>query len=154
MPRQNTRNESEGAEFLVLGHLLIAGVPAFKAYSYTPAYDVVATDPARHTSARISVKSRWATGAPGFICKRFDCDFVVIVKLNRGSKDGRRKVGEPEFFVVPAKTLEAVPRSAKWNKIHFRDIPNFESYRNRWESVREFLKSPDADRALTSEIPT
>jgi hypothetical protein len=30
MPRQNTRLESEGAEFLVLGQLSIAGIPTYK----------------------------------------------------------------------------------------------------------------------------
>ena len=32
MPRQDTTLESEGAEFLVLGQLLIEGIPAYEAY--------------------------------------------------------------------------------------------------------------------------
>ncbi len=39
--------------------------------------------------------------ATGFIIKDFDCDFVVVVKLNRGSKDGSGKVLPPEFFILP-----------------------------------------------------
>ena len=95
MPRQNTKLESEGAEFLVLGQLLTNGIPSYKAYTNMAGYDIVATNPDRNTSARIQVKSRWRTGAEGFIIKRFDCDFVVVVLLNRGSKDGKAKVLPP-----------------------------------------------------------
>ena len=139
MPRQDTRLESEGAEFLVLGQLLIAGIPSFKSYRYTPAYDVIATNPRKNTSARISVKSRWQTNAQGFIIKSFDCDFVAIVKLNRGSKDGRLQVRSPEFFVVPADVVSAAPRSKGWNKVSFSNIPNLEKYRDNWALIRDCL---------------
>ena len=36
--RQDTMLESEGAEFLVLGNLLLAGINAFKAYVNFPGY--------------------------------------------------------------------------------------------------------------------
>lgn len=42
--RQDTRKESEGAEFLVLGMLLIRGLPAFKDYRNTPGYDLIVAD--------------------------------------------------------------------------------------------------------------
>jgi hypothetical protein len=45
MKRQNTRLESQGAEFLVLGHLLMLGIPAFKNYTNMPGYDVVVAYP-------------------------------------------------------------------------------------------------------------
>lgn len=56
MVRKNTRLQSEGAEFLVLGQLLMHGIPAYKAYVNMPGYDLVATDPDAGTGARISVK--------------------------------------------------------------------------------------------------
>ena len=84
MARRSTRLESEGAEFLVLGQLLIRGMGAYKAYTNMPGYDVVAVDPDRDRVARISVKSRWTTDATGFIINNFNCDFVVVAKLNRG----------------------------------------------------------------------
>jgi hypothetical protein len=142
MPRQNTRIESEGAEFLVLGQLLIAGIPSYKAYTNTPGYDLVATNPAENTSARISVKSRWRTKAEGFIINNFDCDFVVIAKLNRGSKDGRAEVLAPEFFVLPANVARQLPRTPGWGKVSFRNIPDMERYRDGWGLIREFLQSP------------
>jgi hypothetical protein len=139
MPRQDTKLESEGAEFLVLGHLLMNRIPSYKTYTNMPGYDLVATDPEHNSSARIQVKSRWRTGAPGFIIKSFDCDFVVAVKLNRGKKGGGGKVLAPEYFVFPTAVLRDVPRSKQWNKIMFRDIPGIEQYREDWSSIREFL---------------
>jgi hypothetical protein len=140
MARQDTRLESEGAEFLVLGNLLIEGIPAYKAYTNMPGYDVVATNPENRTSARIQVKSRWRTNAPGFLINNFDCEFVVVCRLNRGSKDGRGIVKAPEFFVFPAAFLESVPRSQAWGKIMLANIPDLESYRERWDFIREFLR--------------
>lgn len=141
MPRQNTRIESEGAEFLVLGQLLIAGIPAYKSYTNMPGYDLVAVDPDRHSSARISVKSRWKTRAEGFIIKNLDCDFVVIAKLNRGSKDGRCEVLPPEFFVLPVDIVRQLPRTEGWGKVAFSHIPDMERYRDGWQLVRTFLSS-------------
>ncbi len=61
MPRLDTRLESEGAEYLVLGQLLVQRIAAYKAYVNTEGYDLVAVDAERGTSARIQVKSRWQT---------------------------------------------------------------------------------------------
>ena len=142
MPRLDTRIESEGAEFLVLGQLLIAKIPTYKTYTNMPGYDLVATNAEHNSSARISVKSRWKTKAEGFIIKRFDCDFVVIVKLNRGSTDGRAEVRAPEFFVVPVEIVRDLPRSERWGKLAFNAIPELDRYRDRWDLVQQFLISP------------
>src|SRR5690348_17990101 len=94
--RQNTKLESEGAEFLVLGNLLIVGISCFKAYVNFPGYDLVAINPEKSKSARIQVKSRWATNYDkSFPIKNFECDFVVHVALNRGFRFGKiAKAGE------------------------------------------------------------
>jgi hypothetical protein len=140
MSRQNTRIESEGAEFLVLGQLLIAGIPTYKSYTNMPGYDLISTNPENNSSARISVKSRWKTKAEGFIIKSFDCDFVVIAKLNRGSKDGRSEVFPPEFFILPVDVARALPRTAGWGKVSFGRIPNLDQYRDAWHLIRDFLE--------------
>jgi hypothetical protein len=142
MGRLDTRLESEAAEFLVLGQLLLNRIPSYKAYTNMPAYDVVATNPERNTSARVSVKSRWRTGAPAFIIRSLDCDFVVIALLNRGSKDGRKEIKDPEYYVVPIDVIRNVPRSAKWNRVELKNIPDFEKYRSRWDLIQVFLKVP------------
>src|SRR5260370_39431776 len=72
--RQDTRLETEGAEFLVLGNLLIEGIAAYKTYTNMPGYDLIATYPANHRAARIQVKSRWRTTATGFLIRSFECD--------------------------------------------------------------------------------
>lgn len=95
MARQDTKLESIGAEFLVLGQLLIHRIASYKTYTNMPGYDLVATHPENNASARIQVKSRWRTGAPGFLINNFNCDFVVVVKLNRGKKDGTGQTKEP-----------------------------------------------------------
>jgi len=97
MARLDTRLESEGAEFLVLGQLLLHRIAAYKTYTNMPGYDLVATKPESNKSAMIQVKSRWRTGAGGFPIKKFDCDFVVVVLLNRGSKDGKKEVLPPKY---------------------------------------------------------
>lgn len=137
--RQNTRLESEGAEFLVLGNLLIQGIAAYKAYSNMAGYDLVATNPDKHRSARIQVKSRWRTKATGFIINNFDCDFVVVVKLNRGSKDGKGEILAPEFYILPIAYVKALPRTHRWGQIPFRNMPNFASYQDRWDLISDFL---------------
>src|SRR5260370_33937344 len=146
MARQNTRIESEGAEFLVLGQLLIAGIPAFKAYTHMSGFDVIATNPEKNSSARISVKSRWRTKADGFIITNFDCDFVVVVKLNRCSKAGTDAVRPPEFFVFPVEVARAFPRTEGWGKVRFRKIPSMESYRDKCTLIRDFLGHPSRVR--------
>ena len=84
MLRLDTPLESAGAEFLVLGPLLIEGIQAFKAYTNFPGDGLIATDLEQNRSCRIKVKSRWATDFDGgFPIKKFDCDFMVFVTLNR-----------------------------------------------------------------------
>ncbi|MGM0593332.1 MAG: hypothetical protein ACQETD_02255 [Pseudomonadota bacterium] len=136
MARQDTRLESEGAEFLVLGQLLLHKVAAYKTYTNMPGYDLVATSPENNTSARIQVKSRWATKAGGFPIKNFECDFVVVVLLNRGSKDGKKEVLPPEYFVIPVDVVKKVCRTnTSWSKVMLNDVENLDSYRGNWGLV-------------------
>jgi hypothetical protein len=70
--RRDTKLESEGAEFLVLGLLLVERIDAMKAYTRFPGYDLLAFNPARDKVCRIQVKSRWATNYDGAFW-RGDC---------------------------------------------------------------------------------
>jgi hypothetical protein len=96
---------SGAAEFLVLGHLLLERIIAFKAYVNFPGYDLIAANADRCQSARIQVKSRYRTDCDGFIINNFNCDFVVFVALNRGfvqpKRNGDTGVKAPEFYVMP-----------------------------------------------------
>ena len=141
MARLDTRLESEGAEFLVLGQLLLHRIAAYKTYTNMPGYDLVATKPESNKSAMIQVKSRWRTGAGGFPIKNFNCDFVVVVLLNRGSKNGRKEVLPPKYYVFPVSIIENAPRSKHWGKINLKDINDFENYENKWHLITAFLET-------------
>jgi hypothetical protein len=147
MARQDTKLESEGAEFLVLGQLLIEGIPAYKAYTNLRGYDLVAVAPETNHSARIQVKSRWATDANHFLIKKFDCDFVVLVRLNRGYrfsgavKRALDQKADPEFYVLSVKDALSIAKTGTWSKIVW-DTEKFEGHRRRWNIIREFLRKP------------
>ena len=146
------RLRSEGAEFLVLANLLIRDIQATKAYTNFPAWDVLAVNPESGKQAQIQVKSRWATDSSNFLVKNFECDFVVLVYLNRGYNFGKRGKAEsglkdPEFWIFPIETLKAAIEegqttgklgdSISFNKKH---LPNeAEDFKGRWESIAEFL---------------
>jgi len=140
MPRRDTRLESEAAEFFVLGQLLLRRIFSYKTYTRLPGYDLVATDPERGRAARIQVKSRWATGASGFLIKNFASDFVVVVRLNRGKEKGERVETDPEFFVFPTSLMKRVKKSKSWGKVYFRDIPKVERYKDAWTQIADFLE--------------
>lgn len=137
MARLNTKLESKGARFLVLGQMLIRGIDASITTEKMSGYELVATNSNRSLTARIQVKSRWRTGAPKFSVNNLDCDFIVVAKLNRGSKDGTAKVLNPEYFVFPIAVIERTPRLS--GNVHFDQIRNLENYRNQWDLIENFL---------------
>lgn len=143
MPRFDTKLESEGAEFLVLGQMLIQRIPTYKTYTNMQGYDLIATNPDTNRSARIQVKSRWRTGAPFFLIKNFDCEFVVAVRLNRGHKSGEGHVHTPDFFVLPVDIVKSVHKPGEWSKVSFKDIQNLEEFRDNWLMISAFLAKTD-----------
>ena len=104
-----------------------------------PGYDLVATNPETNRVARIQVKSRWATGASGFLIKSFVSDFVVVVKLNRGRTNIGGVVTAPEYLVFPTEVVEKVCRTDSWSKAYFKDIERCDDYRDGWPLIAEFL---------------
>jgi hypothetical protein len=152
MSRLNTKLESEAAEFLVLGHLLLEVIPAFKSYTNFPGYDLIATDTANNTSARIQVKSRYRTDWDGFIIKNFDCDFVVLVTLNRGYTNGPKRNGDtglkdPEFYIMPISyILKVRDPNNNWGKITRNCLEEIASYKDSWNTIRDFLQNVREDK--------
>ena len=141
--RLNTKLEAEGAEFLVLGHVLIENVECSKAYTNYPGYDLIATSPQTGKVARIQVKMRWATNRAGFFAiDNLDCDFVVHVALNRGERRNGETVAPGDallaFYVFPIEIIRSV-RSPS-NKINIRNIPDHEQYRDAWPLISASLK--------------
>lgn len=145
--KQDTKLESEGAEFLVLGHLLIEGISAYKAYVNFPGYDLTAVEPETNKIARIQVKSRWATDYDkSFPLKSLDCDFVVHVALNRGyrfrkkGKVDENEIRPPDFYIFPIDIISTARNEKGWNKVNIRKVDNLDSYLNNWKLIKDFLK--------------
>ena len=147
--RQDTKLEAQGAEFLVLGFLLVEGISCYKAYVNFPGYDLVAVDPDRRRTARIQVKSRWATDYDkSFPIKNFECDFVVHVALNRGYRFRKRVsnhdpgIGDPEFYVFPVEVVKQAQNAGdKWGKVRIANIPEYQKYKGNWTLIAAFLRS-------------
>ena len=142
--RRDTKLEAEGAEFLVLGHLLMNKISAFKAYINFPGYDLIAVNAENNTSTRIQVKSRYQTDWDGFIIKNLNCDFVVLVTLNRGyskpKKNGDDGVREPDYYVMPVSYINEVrdPDNA-WGKIPKSRLKNINKYKDNWVLINDHL---------------
>jgi hypothetical protein len=155
MSRLDTSLESAGAEFLVLGKLLIEGIEAHKLYTNFPGYDIIAVGPAGNASCRVQVKSRWATDFDGgFPIRNFDCDFVVFVALNRGYRYRRKTLSgatgrmAPQFYVLPALVVrkaralyEARSPGGRWSKVFLKDMENPDQYLSRWDLIKQFLEA-------------
>lgn len=147
MPRLNTKLESEAAEFLVLGNLLLEGISAFKTYTNFPGYDLIATDATNNTSARIQVKSRYRTDYNGFIIKNYDCDFVVLAALNRGYGRGPKRNGDtgiksPEFYIMPISyILQVRDPGNDWGKINNTRLVDMPTYKDTWGAIKDFLQN-------------
>lgn len=151
MSRLNTSLQSTGAEFLVLGHLLINGIQAYKAYVNHPGYDLMAVNPDNNCACRIQVKSRYATDFDGgFPINHFDCDFVVFVALNRGYRyakahkdSGDTGITAPDFYVFPVDIIKAATqKAAAWQKVYLRDIAGAGQYLGSWCTIADYLVSP------------
>lgn len=139
MAYKDTKLEAEGAEFLVLGHLLINGVAVYKTYTNMPGYDLIATSPEHNTSAKIQVKSRWTRKAGGFLIRRFDSDFVVFVRLNLDGMTSNGKAPDPDYFIFPTSVVEKAYRREKMPKFVLKDLSDHHRYLNNWMLISAFL---------------
>jgi len=148
--KQDTKLESEGAEFLVLGLLLVEGVSAYKAYINFPGYDLTAVNPDTKKVARIQVKSRWATDYDtSFPLKNLDCDFVVHVALNRGYRFGKMKnikdngIKPPTFYIFPVDIIARARNEKGWNKVQIKKVENLDSYIDNWQLIKDYLSNQE-----------
>lgn len=138
----STKLQSDGAEFLVLGHLLVRGLEAHKTYTGTRGHDIVVVQAGR--ACRVQVKARtWVDGDKGFPIKNFESEFVVNVRLNRGYEATdklKAKAGkEIEFFVMPTEVVRAATVSGSWSKCMLTRIENVQQYANAWHLIEAHL---------------
>jgi len=153
---------SEGAEFLVLGQLLIRGVHASKGYTRYPGWDILASNPSGNRTCRIQVKARLASDYDGgFTIKNFDAEFVVLVALNRGFRYRRSQrvplddgIRDPEFYVFPmtviADAAVGAPTWGKSSKVYRRHIEDCDAYKGAWQLIVDQLLEPRDPVAASS----
>jgi predicted CoA-binding protein len=141
--RLNTQLEADGAEHLVLGHLLIQGMECFKAVTNQPGYDIIAINPLTQKAAKIQVKSRWATNRAGksLSFRKMDFDFLVHVGLNRGE---RRKgvtdtsfLRDPDYHIIPVEIVKSVLTPS--GKVTMSKIPDINQYKDKWIQISNFI---------------
>jgi hypothetical protein len=129
--RLNSRLEWQGAEFLVLAHLLIEKIEAYKPYVNHPAYDLVALNPAKHRLARISVKSRWATNRAG--TSRLGVSIAILWSMLRsiaakgakGKWSAQPSVRRPFLFSPPRSASKRAAHRARSTSRTFRTQNHF-----------------------------
>ena len=149
----------DGAEFLVLGNLLVRGIYAHKNYINTPDYDVVAINPRNKKVVKIEVKSRQYKDAKVYLLKSFKPDFVVFVQLNKYVRrkiyKNRKRVKKMlknknniNYIILPIKIVKSLKRkkrrSAKRTRISLTSLyPNkVKKYENDsgWNLIKKKLK--------------
>ena len=145
MARDDTTLEAAGAEHLVVGRLLIDGLQAFRAYANQAGYDLLVVNPQTRRSVKVQVKSRVAVDSGPFRIKSFDFDFVVFVRLNRGTK-ASRKAGQrenvlaPEFYIVPKEAIASMgDELVRIPKGWLKRQPGF---LEDWDSIKAALADP------------
>lgn len=146
--KQDTTLETEGAEFLVLGLLLVEGIFTYKAYVNFPGYDLTSVNTETKKVARIQVKSRWATDYDtSFPLKNLDCDFVVHVALNRGYRFGKKKrinddgIKSPTFYIFPINIIAKARNEKGWNKVQIKKVENLNDYIDNWKLIKDYLSN-------------
>ena len=145
--KQDTKLESEGAEFLVLGHLLVEGITTYKSYINFPGYDLTSVNTETGKVARIQVKSRWATDYDNsFPLKNLDTDFIVHVALNRGYRFSKKNrlnetgIKAPTFYIFPVKVMSEIRNQKGWNKVQIKKVQNLETYIDNWNLIKSFIE--------------
>ena len=72
----------------------------------------------------------------------------MLVALNRGNRYRHRRAGDddgigrrsPELYVFPIELLmPAVRASGGWSKVRLRDLPDVETYKDRWDLIKDWL---------------
>jgi hypothetical protein len=139
--RRDTTLESEGAEFLVLGNLLIRGISSYKSYRKNAGHDLVAVNPEKNLSTRVEVKSCWASDSHWNMPMKVpgSTDFYVYVRLNRADRFGISSEKAPEFYVFPTKVVDALSKTG-WNQARLKTIKKLEKYENAWDLISKKLK--------------
>jgi len=163
MPREFLRLPvvSEGAEHLVMGHLMRRNILAYKAPPGNEGYDLICIHPDprhqpgpdEHAQVRVQVKSRYATDCDrGFPVREVTLDafdFLVVAFLNIGNffrgRDGTEGAEQPAFFTFPAEFIRSHHQKGGWQKVRLRGMDEeIKPYQNEagFELIAQALGVP------------
>ncbi len=136
--------ETEGSEYLVLGHLLIEGILAYKAHDIFHNHHIIAVNSDNHKVIRIQVKSRWAADYDGsFPMSNFDCEFVIHVALNRGYRFKEKHNSDkyisipPTLYIFPINVLHSIGEIDTLRRIELNAIKDVDMYINNWDLIKK-----------------
>ena len=150
--RLDTKLFSNGAEFLVLGKLLLTNIQTYKTYVNFEGYDLVCVNPKENLTAKIQVKSKNFKNDSGFYLNspdKEDPDFYIFAQTNsiKKIKEKYHLVSDdekaPMLYVMNLETVKKYKKIDKtgtnWISLSV-DVPNLDNYLNNWNQIKDFLK--------------
>ena len=153
--RKDTTLAAAGAEFLVLGMLLVREIESYKSHGNQKGYDIVSVNPENGKNARIQVKSNNFEEKSDFFLnsKEKECDFYVFVKTGAyrrvkktpeliEEKDRKR----PRLFIMDVETIQKYKSIDKSGHEKIK-MPTettktpYEEFEDNWQQIKDFLAS-------------
>lgn len=150
--KKDTKLVSTGAEFIVLGKLLLNEIQTYKTYVNFEGYDLVSVNPTINKSCKIQVKSKNFKNDSSFYLNSVEKnkpDFYVFCQTNTYKyvnkiavliNDSKLK---PRFFVMDYDSVQRFKSTDKKGQDYIKiisSVPDFESYEDNWKSIKDFLK--------------
>lgn len=151
MKKKDTKLVSTGAEFVVLGKLLLNEIQTYKTYVNFEGYDLVSVNPTINKSCKIQVKSKNFKNDSSFYLNSVEKnkpDFYVFCQTNTYKyvkkiavliNDNKLK---SRFFVMDYDSVQKFKSTDKKGQDYIKiisSVPNFEKYEDNWNSIKNFL---------------
>tara|TARA_B100001989_G_C24308765_1_gene349396 strand:+ start:163 stop:627 length:465 start_codon:yes stop_codon:yes gene_type:complete len=149
--RKDTKLVSTGAEFVVLGRLLLHEIQTYKTYVNFEGYDLVSVNPSKNKSAKIQVKSKNFVNDFSFYLNSVDkerADFYVFCHtsvyhyVNKVAQLVDDKKKKARFFVMDYKTVQKYKSTDKNGSDYLNvksSVPNYEFFEENWKLIKDFL---------------
>ena len=149
--RKDTKLVSTGAEFIVLGKLLLHEIQTYKTYVNFEGYDLVSVNPDKGKSAKIQVKSKNFVNDFSFYLNPVEkdqpdfyvfCHTSVYHYVNKVAQLVEDKNTKPRFFIMDYKSVQKYKSTDKQGSDYIKlktSVPNYEFYEENWKLIKNFL---------------